>query len=790
MKGGGLSLAAYCSGLLLGAWVEPPALIYLLPLAPLLVGWPLFFWRSLRPHALLVLPAISLILLGIVQYQLFITPSSADHLLLERTGQEIVVEGVVTNVEIRHDGRVRCDLTVSRCFAARWMQELEGVVVRLHIWDNPPLLRVGQTLRTTAKLRSPRNFGTPGEFDYVRYLARRDIFVTGSVANGDAVAVLSEPPKSGLSFIARWRELTAARVDSALPQPVAALTRALVLGDRGQVTPQEQELLARSGVAHLFAVSGLHLGLVSGWLYVLLLFFWRRSTYLLQMAPPRRYLPVAMIPLLGIYLMLAGSGMSLQRAFLMFSGAALLLAMYRRTAPLQLLITAVLLLLLIDPLALFEPSLQLSVAGVAGIVVAIPRWRSRFSCRLKLVRLMTDLALVTLAATLATAPVVLWQFHQLSFLGILANLVAVPLIGGVAIPLALIGVLAVPVTPALAAVAFTGCGVMLTAMLVIVEGLLNIFPAGAFSCQVAAWQVVLVAIFCWGWFLPARLRIKGMVAGLLIAAVLYANPILPDRDLNLTAFSVGQGESLLLSLPDGKHYLIDGGGLYGDTFDVGERLLAPALGRLGVQKLSAVILTHNHPDHYKGLFYILENFPVEEFWHSSVTSQLPQGLAEILKEKNIPRRIFDSGWDWLMAHQDLRFAIWGPPFVAEDENDHSLVVYASFGDDGVLLTGDLGSSGVTALMQGGVDGPVTLLKLPHHGSRYSRPLDLISVLSPQMVFASAGFGNRYGLPHPEIVRAVAERGLPLYQTDQHGTMIFSSQGRRWQVKYSKKQAFY
>lgn len=225
--------------------------------------------------------------------------------------------------------------------------------------------------------------------------------------------------------------------------------------------------------------------------------------------------------------------------------------------------------------------------------------------------------------------------------------------------------------------------------------------------------------------------------------------------------SVGQGEGMILPLPDGRDdLLIDGGGLYSSTFDTGERLVAPALARLGIDHLTAVVLSHPHPDRYRGLSHILQHFPVDELWCSVPETDLPEEIGSLLKQRQIPQVCFPANWRTLTDKPKLLFAA----FVPESRNltvyDQSLVLYAGDRQHGALLTGDIETEGVRQLLNNKPPGPVDLLKIPHHSSRYATPETLIPTLQPQVAFVSLGKGNPFGFPHFQVRSILAAHEYP------------------------------
>jgi competence protein ComEC len=766
-----LSLAPY--------WTTAPFLI-----APL---WLLF--RSRRGAAVLLLAFF--FTLGLFLYQLRIAPPrNPDHLRAFIGNYPVTVEGLVLSVSNRAGGRSVIDLDASGIVSEGIAAPTRGRL-RLYLAESNPPVTPGDAIRFICRLRAPRPFGTPGEFDFPRHLASRDIFVTAFLPVAQGIANLGPRDAGGLiTLVGRRRSAIAGLIDRSLEPSLAPLVRALVIGDQGGVSPEQRELLGRAGISHLFAISGMHLGLVAVFLYAAGLFFYRRSETLLRLGPPRRFLPPLLLPLLWAYLLLTGGTIPTVRAFLMTLAGAMLFLGARRTPPLKLLTATAFLILCLDPLVLFEPSFQLSFAGVAGIMVLLPRWQVKLVALPRALRWTATLQAVTLAASVATAPLVLLHFHLLAPAGLPANLVAVPAIGFAAVPLGLAGALLSPFWPAAAAAAFQGCGLVVQTLL-----------------SVAGWIVELPLLAGWriyasppqtiaAFFLAATVLLHGTTrrrryfkVALLVAGGLCLLWQPRFSGLTVTALSVGQGDAILLSLEGGRHYLVDGGGLHSETFDVGERLLAPALGWLGIGSLEAVILTHDDLDHRQGLLHAMEHFPAHAFWSPIPLEELHPSLKEVLVKRRIPAIQFPTGWTVIEETDRSTLALFAPPQRGSSHNDASLVLYARHGSEGVLLTGDLEAPGVSALLAANPPTPVTLLKLPHHGSDRSSPELLLDRFGPALAFVSVGAGNPYHLPNAKAIDALRQRNIPLFRTDRQGSLRFLTNGSGWESRHWQRGLF-
>ncbi len=775
-----LLITSYVAGLLLAPFF--PGLAALPPFIMVCT----IFWLVLHRRCSVIFRMLPLLFLGFgaCLYHLYLQPpQSCRNISVFADGETVIVQGKVLNAMSGEESGCRIDLDTTQVFIDSIVHPCIGRL-RLFVEEGNALPNPGDQIRFASKLRRPQMFGTPGEFNYPRYLAGQNIFATAFVGSTNDLVRFASPKRGySLASIARFRQRVGQHIDQSVSPDLAPLVRALVIGDKQRITDEQTSFMAHAGISHLFAISGLHVGLVAVLLFWLARLIYRRSERLLLFQPPGRCLPLVILPLLWLYLQVSGNSLSAQRAFLMAFIAALLLSWSRRIPPLRILLAVAVILLLWKPLSFFEPSFQLSFAGVLGILTFLPRWQKQLKRTPKFLKWPVGVAAASLAATITTLPLVLLYFHLWSPAGLLTNLLAVPLIGMGAVPIGLAGMLVGIIWPAAGAKLFqftawiTDTAWQMVRLVVSLPGLEGRTAYLSPTILTAIFFIVLALL------LPSQRRLR-LARLLLLACVvlLLALPSPRPDTLTVTALSVGQGDSLLLSLPDGRHYLVDGGGSYRNTFDTGARLVGPALGRLGVRSLEAVILSHDHPDHRQGLIHILEHFPVKTFWCGEKVEKLPLDLRRVLKERQIPVKTFNAGWTVAeKPTEDVNLEIFVPNQPEAQLNDRSLVLYARYRQDGVLLTGDLEKPGVEELLSAPPGLPVTLLKLPHHGSRYSDPCQLVDRFLPQAVFASQGSHNPYGLPHAEVVEALRDRSVPFYRTDEDKTLKFVSHGKGWQL---------
>jgi len=714
-----------------------------------------------------------------------LTPAPYHLKLLQQIeGKEVALAGKVLRVEAQ-PGRWRMDVAIDTIHRGELRTEARSMPVRIHIGDKAITAYPGDQVRLRAKLRQPRLFGTPGEFNYPRYLARHGIIASGFVANATSIArMASDTPPSSNERIARWRQHTAQNIAISLPEQSTAYLLSLALGENTRLSTEQRQTLAFTGLAHLFSISGLHLGMIAMLTYALLRFWYRRSTTLLLWQPMQKIIPLLCLPFALAYLVLTGSALPTVRATVMLGVAALIAAINYRTQAGAVLVLAAAFILLADPLALQSASFQLSFAGVGALLLVLPVWHRRLPTGWK--RWIVLLFLTSYTAFLATTPFALWHFHTLAPGSILINILAVPVVSFLILPLTLSATAIFSIAPTLGEPLLRLSATLLMQLLRWGEALAHGPLAGRYI-YLSTWGQLALALLCAGlilWVASRRTAAFFSLGSAVVALLLtMLVPLNAPATLRLTALSVGQGDSFLLQTPENKNYLIDGGGLYSASFDTGAQLVAPALQRLGVTQLDAVILSHDHPDHSKGLNHILRHFPTRVFLSGAQMRTLNSRLHATLNSPKAPALIsLPEGLIRLDPYVYLHI----PDQTHRSVNDRSIAIFAGHGTEGLLLTGDLETEGMAQLMRIKPPFPVTLFKLPHHGSRNSLPEQWSDAWDIKHTIASCGFENHFGFPHLAVRDILAAEEIPLWRTDLHGSIQFSTNGTNWEVKHWKE----
>ena len=716
-------------------------------------------------------------------------PNRADIISIDHLAKKVTLTAKVTDVRQLTEGRSWLELLVDSVALKGQQLPLEAPLhVRLYLGEGTDQLFPGDRIRCNSRLRKPRLFGTPGEFHWPRYMASQHLDMTAWVKNSDKIEVIGRSRAFPSRMVVHWRHAIATTIQNMLPENRAYLVRALVLGE-GRIIPDHiRRILAKSGISHLFAISGLHLGMIALLGYQFLLILYRRFPRLLNWQPPQRVLPLVLLPLLLTYLLLTGDAVSTRRAFSLAALGTVFLCWRYYVNPLMLLASLALISLLVNPLLFWQAGWQLSFAGAAGILFWRPLWQPLGRNHPLFLRYPLQLLVVTMAAMVATLPLVLLDFHLFAPVSVLANLVSVPVVTLLALPVGLLGLISHAIYPPLAGIFFQLCGFLLESVLSLADWFASLPWLGGTYHFLSSFQYLAVALCSLPVLIFPKITrqtlLRFSIGCFLLSVTLWQFPLAQTLPATLTMFSVGQGESMLLRNNTGQAILVDGGGFYSDRFDVGERLLAPAFGELGVSELTAVVLTHDDLDHRKGLVFVLNHFPVREFWSGIPFAELHYSLRKAILQNRIPVHIVPAGWSKVSLWSVGDLNIFNGRTAESSKNDSSLVMLLNIADgDGLLLTGDLGQEGVHKLLKKGVPGSVSLLKLPHHGSRFSATDLLIDQLQPQNCLVSVGYQNRYHFPASQVIGYLQKRHIPLYRTDLSGSLQAQFVNNDWQVKH-------
>lgn len=785
-----LPLAGLAAGAVWGGVVAAPPPVWGLVAAALVLAVAARYGGRLCWHAVLLL--FWCLWGGILTGQRLEGAERADLRFFCDKGP-VVLEGTVAGRPEPQPRGERIPIAVTAVMDGRVRTATDGTLL-LTVQEGRTTHARGDVVRFRAAPRVPRKLGLPGEFDYPRFLALRGISATASLKEaGDLVLMRS----AGAAPLRRLVDEQARRCRDAirilLPDPaVGSIMAALTTGSQQEVPPNLNAAYTRAGVSHILSISGFHLGVLSFVLVQGLTRLLLRWEWLALRLLPRRAALLCSLPFIGWYLFFTGAAPATVRSAVMLLAVGLALWAEREDHLLTALLSAAFLMLLVEPALLFDVSFQLSFLALWGIIVLTPLFMAPFGQRLKgAARTVVQLLAASTAASLATAVPALLTFHQASFSGILTNLLIVPLLGYGA---TLLGAAAIPLllwTPSPATPLLLAGGWLVRLSNGIVEWAAALPVIRSYDAGLMDLALVIAVLLALSAAPSRRVRIAVPVAALLLALLVHLWPDPPpDGRLRLTFLSVGQAESTLVHLPDGRTMLIDGGGyLYDTGRDFGERYLVPALHSLKVRRIDYLVLSHPHPDHMGGLPAVAEQFRVGEFWQGPWSSRAADYLRLLaaLQRRNVPVRTLAAG-DRPLTGGGVEVTVHSPAGEGlpleehEGGNEDSLVLRLAFGGFSALFTGDAGLPVERDMATRGQPPPVTLLKVGHHGSRSASGEPFLGRIHPRVAVISVGKGNRFGLPAPAVVGRLLRHGVELYRTDRDGTIRVESDGSGYRVE--------
>jgi competence protein ComEC len=451
---------------------------------------------------------------------------------------------------------------------------------------------------------------------------------------------------------------------------------------------------------------------------------------------------------------------------------------------------ALLLLLALAPDALLDPGLQLSFAATAGILHLGPPIRRGLTAGwgAGLPRWLTEGLAVSLGAQIAVTPILVVRWSQLSIIGVVANLIVVPLAALLTV-LGLLTALLIVVSPALAHLVFQSMWVLLVALRWVVRAFAAV--PGATLAVPAPPPVALVAataaliLIPWASSLLRRMAVAVLIA---VAGLATAIGALPDGHLHVSVLDVGQGDAILVRGPDGRALLVDTGGGGPGRLDRGESVVLPLLRRLGITRLRALAVTHGDPDHAGGLGSLVAGIPVDEVW-IPVGTEGEAWLAP-LDATGTPRRALRRGDRlWLGP---LRVSVLNPPAWLDDpsgrpvdgrtHNNRSLVLRVEWGLAAAILRGDAEARAEGGILGGAEPIAATIFKVGHHGSRFGSSPDFLAAVGPRVAVVSVGPRNPFGHPSPAVLARLDGAGAAIYRTDLDGAVEVTSDATRLWVR--------
>jgi competence protein ComEC len=765
-------------------------------------------------------PLVFFVAAGYVSIQPWVTARLPDHHISRFiTTASHQVSGILDSPAWTDNQRWKFDLSVETLENDRGLFPVTGKL-RVTLDGDPPDLNIGDHICFNARIQPIRNFQNPGGFDYRQHMAFNGIYGSVFVQSSE---VEHMPPFQGglMQGVYRVRKTISRTLDTIGEADDRAVLKALVIGERSELSDSVTENFSKAGVSHLLSISGLHVGIVGMTSFFIFRWCFSWIPFFLRRAWTRKGAALlSMIPVLG-YGLISGMSPSTQRSVIMILIFLMTFLIHREHESLNTLAVAAILILIVHPPSLFAASFQLSFASVFAILYFLPRFWQPDTDDLNIRKRIKNYTLssfwVTLCATIGVQPLVMLYFNQISLISPIANFILIPLVGFMATPLGLIFAALSLLSPAASRWGLELCAAILKISLNLTDFFANL-PFSAIKTitptllEVICMYMLLLALMALkkkqrttaqmlkALTLPNRDAMQPYVKNIW-RAISVASAILLGMDalywgyqrflrsdFRVSILDVGQGTANLLEFPGGPVMLIDAGGFSNPAaFDIGKMVVAPLLWRKKIRTVDIIVLSHANSDHANGMAYIAAHFHVKGVWVNTE----PDGgsgyrrLMDILLEQGLEPADFNT----FSRHHEINgvsLDIVNPPpdFLEKrqaeswrDINNNSLAVRACYGTVNMLFAGDIKSGAekeMVALYGNRLHSRV--LVAPHHGSKSSNSVVFADAIEPQIVIFSTGLNNRFDFPHPSVIKRYRDRGATLLNTASHGAIEISTDG--------------
>ncbi|MGQ9630943.1 MAG: DNA internalization-related competence protein ComEC/Rec2 [bacterium] len=810
----------YIGGIILGAYLPLPHPFVGVGIAlTSIISIALFSFRFHTPTNLGIY--ISIVLLGWWGYRAAVEVRPPHHISNVALGQEANLIGtVVRKPDVRSD---RTYLVVDAEEVD--LKRAEGLV-RVAVYDVSVSFDYGQRLLIRGRLRKPREMRNPGDFDYASFLARRGIYATVSAYDAGDIVVMGYGEVNPLiRFSLAIRERIEELVDFAMPVDLQdralklmglsrfsdhlmkgtlrgqrGVLKGILIGDIEELPRDINEIFTDTGTVHILVVSGSNVALVT-----LIVFFVLRK--LLRL--PQRVTSILSMGFVVIYTVLTGAEPPVVRAAAMSLIILFLLAVGRDPHIYSVLALAVLGMLLVNPPTLFDVSFQLSVGATLGVIYFTPIIQGLFEALLsklrsaaikKILRGVLLIFSASIGAQIVTTPIIAAGFHRLSLVAPFAN-IPIVFLAELLLPLgaAMVGaglLSGVPLLgPALASLA-KAVGIAIWALISLMLILARWFSRIPFSSMdVPSLPAALVFYFYIASFLLANFNsIRWAKRAFVHASLVFASAFVwwsllvggfPGSGvLEMTVLDVGRGSSVFFRFPNGRNMLVDGGGVAGSSYDIGEGVILPFLQRKWIRGVDTVVLTNPHYDHLGGLLTILRRLPVGRVIDGAQRYEAEpyrHFLGEILR-RGVNYSIARAGDRF--REGDVLISILNPPSLHRgDVEDDAVVLKLSYGKTRILLAGDLGPEAEEALAASGARLlECDILKMGRHGEAPGATELFLRVANPRVVVFSLGERDRGKFPSLGVLETCQDIRASVYSTYENGAIVVRTDGRGYKIR--------
>lgn len=631
------------------------------------------------------------------------------------------------------------------------------------------ILQIGSQIHCTLQLTVPTKPTNPGEFDSATYYHAKGISFLGYVNSWECM-------DSGQALIRQWvmeRQTEAQQVfERALPQEQAGIMEAMLLGLTGDLDSDIKALYQRNGIAHILAISALHISIIGGALYKLLR----------KLGLSYAFAGVPVMIVLLLYGWMTGFSGSTIRAVMMFSIFLLGDIIGRTYDMLTAAGMACLFMLIEQPIRIQDAGFLLSFSAVLTLGFVVPKvqelieWDSKWKQGI----------LSGILIQMVTAPIIIHFYYDFPIYAFLLNLIVIPLMTPLLV-CGIAGVLLYPLVPAISVLVLQPCGWILFLYQWLCEHMeklpCSILHVGAMS----VWKIAVYYAFLLGIFLFFKHKKRNLVVLCIILYACFCVLTIPQR-LQISMLDIGQGDAILLRTPNGKIILVDGGS--STRSSIGRYVITPAVKYYGANQIDYVFVSHMDSDHVNGIEELIalsleggiqinclilpEIAEKDESFTALIQQAESAGVCVQMTHQGDVVRIGEVDLECLYPGTEAEFS--------GDENNNSMVLSLQYGEFDMLFTGDLETEGEKILLEQQKIRDYDVLKVGHHGSSGASSQAFLEQVKPELALISCGSRNRYGHPHAETLERLQEQGAFVYCTKDSGAIVLTTDGKRIKVK--------
>jgi len=718
----------------------------------ILMFFPLCLWLFYRLVRYRILFAL---LTGYLWALLFAHVYLQHNLPQQLVGQDVIVEGEVKGLPDYSDKSVRFNFEVSHYLSVNGEDNplLKASLpssLRLSWYYHKDEIHSGEHWRFQVRIKSPHGMQNPGGFDYEKWLYQQGIHATGYIRKSE---------ENRKTHIADWgmdliRE-NLLRVLSKLPEPeYQGLLQALTIGHKSAINSQQWQVLRQTGTSHLMAISGLHIGLVAGLVFLMVRRF--VPAFLCRHVSAPQVAALASLIVAGFYALLAGFSVPTQRAFIMLLVLMLAIFIKRPAFSLNTLSLALIAVLMINPVSVLSVGFWLSFLAV--LIIALVSG-SRVMGQQTKIKLWLQGVRIQWLIALGMLPLSLILFQQGSLVSPLANMIVIPLVGFFVVPLALLASLMSLFSMEYSLWLFTQANELLSFVWALLTWFAQ-FPHSSWQPSSIPVHYSVLALFGVVLLLMPKgfpLRYAGLI--LLLPMLLFQYPRPQQGAFWVDVLDVGQGLSVLVQTKD-KALLYDSGAKFSQRFDIGQRVVVPYLNYIGLQQLDILMISHRDNDHAGGADSVMQLMNVQQL--------LAQD--EVVKEKsraNRPDKACEAGQSWIW--NGVNFEILHSDRNNKKSNNRSCVLKVWNEHYSLLLPGDIELKVEQNMLKHQAEKlTADVLLMPHHGSNTSSSKSWLEKLKPQLAIVSAAYKNRFGHPRARVIKRYHELGSRVLNTANSG----------------------